>query len=183
MPRTRKLTARKVLPTQRELDIERLVKKYQALPQEERDAFLLDKQGLELVSMMARENFTDVKIAFLLQKTDLKQFRDQNPEFDLYYRYGQDQKLADVENAAFKAAIGFTASEEYETVWVDKEGVEHKNTCHKDRTFPPDPRAQQYILNNLRAQTYKDRQENTVTGSFSGLKVVLQFDDGNSPQG
>lgn len=182
MTQKKKIVAKTEQPSENEQNIQKRLVRYRMLPEEKRDAFLLSKKGLELVQWMARENYSDVRIAFELQKPDMKEFRDKNPIIDLYYEYGQDMRITDVEDAMFKSAKGFTVKEDYTMTYYDRDGNIHENSGSRMKTFPPDPRAQQYILNNKRPKTYKEKQEPVQTVGFSGINVDIRFIDGEDAE-
>ena len=169
--------------SEREKAIENRLRRYRALKGEEpRNAFLLSKTGLQLIQDMARENFSDVKIAFVLENPNIIKFREQNPMFDLSWKYGQDLRINDVENAMFISAKGYKSEEHFSETKTGPDGTQIVFNQVRERSFPPDPRAQQYILNNLRPATYKAQQEVSSNLPFSGIKVVMVVDDGSEPK-
>jgi hypothetical protein len=136
--------------------------------QEERRVFFTEGDGLILVKQWARDGLFDTQLAknIGISTVSLNNWKKKFPKFNMVISKGRGVALIDVENATYKAALGYHVEE---TI-ID-------NKCNErtvKRWIQPSPKAQAMLLYNWGKGEYKEKQELKLDGK---LPVVLAGDD------
>lgn len=103
-------------------------------------------------------------------RSTIQMWQENHPEFSVAIKLGREDATDRVERALFERAVGYNHKEEKLLVVSGGQGAgstveRHETIAH----YPPDTKAAQLWLNNLRPDRWKDKQHVEHTG-----KVTLE---------
>lgn len=145
-------------------------------------SYWLTEEGIALAAGWARNGLTDEQIAHnmgISRKTLYQWCKKYKSIGDAIKKNKEMADLA-VENALYKAAIGYEIEEEIqERVW-DSEAKSYKllPARKKKRYIPPSQTAQIFWLKNRRPDLWRDKQEIAVEDNSALGAVILPGKNG-----
>jgi hypothetical protein len=106
----------------------------------------------------------DLAEAFDVARSTIQEWQANHTEFAVAIRLGREDATDKVERALFERATGYSHKEEKLLVVGGGQGMgaaveRHETVAH----YPPDTKAAQLWLNNLRADRWKDKQHVEMT--------------------
>ena len=121
----------------------------------------IDQDFLDALTTYASQSLNNVEIAKILNisLTSFYKLMRISPDFKQAYEQGIDDRKYALEQALFKRAEGFAATETQTT--TDADG--NKTIKITDKHFVPDSTALIFSLKNVYADKYKDRVESVNT--------------------
>ena len=146
-------------------------------------------QGLKKVETWAGEGLYDQQIAadkMGISPQTLCEWKNKYPELSEALQRGRDKSDNAVENAIFKAAIGFETSDEKIEVSDGPMGRTVKKTSLK-RSYAPNMTAAIFWMKNRRPDRWKDVRDFADSDSRSGEGInrgpglVINYDYGSPP--
>lgn len=121
----------------------------------------LVKGRLSTIKAWKAKGLTDKEIADNLGvgESTFDDYKRKNPRLRSSLKTGLSDAVAQVENALFKRAIGFSV-DEVETVEVtDEDGTSIVRTKKSVKTYPPDVASMIFYLKNRVSQDWQDRRQ------------------------
>lgn len=135
----------------------------------------LQPENLVLVQGWRRDGLSDKQVAanIGINQATLYDWLKKYDKFSEAYKKGTETSLYEVENALFKAACGYDATEAETISTVSPDGLETKQVRKKLRHIPPNIGAICFILKNRRPDKWRDKQEFTVDDKRNGQLAEL----------
>ncbi|MCD8383268.1 MAG: helix-turn-helix domain-containing protein [Clostridiales bacterium] len=134
----------------------------------------LEPEGLLLLEGWARDGLTDEQIAKNCgcSYSTLREWRDKYPAVSAALKKGKEVADYEVENALFKRATGYEATE----TRVEETG-EGTKTVTTTKPVLPDVTAQIFWLKNRRPDRWRDRPEREQPENGGGVTIVDDIPD------
>jgi hypothetical protein len=144
----------------------------------------LDKDNLIRLQGWARDGLTLDQIAHNMgiAKSTLHRWIAEIGEIKDALKKSREVAVYEVENAMFKAALGYDVTETEQVETVDWQGNKTVRKHARKRHIPPNTTAQIFILKNWRPEVWRERQEiiskieTTDDGFLEALKGSAQED-------
>lgn len=148
------------------------------------------KPNLKAIAAWYRDGFTEKQIAHKVGVSEATWYywKSRHPELSESLKINKFMADAEVENALYKRARGYTVTEVVEEVYgtptgkLDQNGKPiikhdkvHRKTIKKE--IPPDTTAGIFWLKNRQPDKWRDRKLTEVTGSDGGPVRVSTLDD------
>lgn len=148
------------------------------------------KPNLKAIAAWYREGFTEKQIAHKVGVSEATwhHWKSRQPELSESLKINKFMADAEVENALYKRAKGYTVTEVVEEVYgtatgefdennkpIIKHDKVHRRTIKKE--IPPDVTAQIFWLKNRQPETWRDRKYNEISGPNNGPVQVSTLDE------
>ena len=144
--------------------------------------FLLTDRALKMLQAAAKETFSLVEIADMLELTqrDLTDIMIQEAKISDAIDMGYASRNTLVENALLKLATGYKVEEK--TTLINQTGSrEMKKISIAEKNVAPDYRAAKYWAENRRRFEYKSNTAELVAGSGNAFEIKVKF-EGNDEE-
>lgn len=135
---------------------------------------------------LARRGLIDQEIcaALNISRNSFYKWMRENKAFEKAVIKGREDSIEEVENAMFKAAVGYEYEEIHKTV-KNVDGVETKEIKTIKKLITGSTTAQIFILKNRKPEQYNDRKEVEHSGAISvdhtATKIVFESIDEDEP--
>lgn len=131
---------------------------------------------LILLQGWARDGLTNQQIAqnIGVREQTIYDWINRYPEIAQALKKGREVMVYEVENALYKAAIGYDVTETEQTETLYPDGTKIVNKRAKKRHIPPSVGAICFILKNRRGDYWRDHPVTIDTTALNKLDAILQ---------
>ena len=121
----------------------------------------LEPENLILIQGWRRDGLSDKQVArnIGINQATLYDWLKKYDKFAEAYKKGTETSTYEVENALYKAACGYDATEAETILTTSPDGLETKQVRKKLRHIPPNVGAICFILKNRRPEKWQDRRD------------------------
>lgn len=143
------------------------------------------EDGLNTIRGWARDGFSDAQIAknMGIGKSAFYDWQQKFPEFKEAIKKGRAPVVVELEDALYKAGLGYTYEEIMTEMTTDEDGNEHKHIKKIQRYARPDVVALIFALKNLKKQKFKDKPIDDVNRADDPVIAMLRrWDDAAKEQ-
>lgn len=145
------------------------------------------EDGLKVVRGWARDGYSDIQIAknIGISCSTFYDWKAKNLDFSEAIKKGREPVVVELEDALYKAGIGFEYKEVVEEITRTGEGehaVEVKHRREVTRYAQPNVAALIFALKNLKKQKFKDRPVEEVERADDVLLAMLRKWDNAAEQ-
>lgn len=137
----------------------------------------LTEDSLNIIRGWARDGYSDVQIARFIgiSQSTFYEWKNKFPEFSEAIKKGRAPVIVELEDALYKAGLGYEYKEVVEEITQTGEGdnaVQIKHRKEITRYAQPNATALIFALKNLKKGKFKDRPETTEDG-IDPVRVVF----------
>lgn len=143
----------------------------------------LTEDGLNIVRGWARDGYSDIQLSknIGISQSTFYEWKNRFPEFSEAIKKGRAPVVVELEDALYKAGLGFEYKEVVEEITRTGEGddaVEIKHRREVTRYSQPNVTALIFALKNLKKHKFKDRPVEEIERTDDLLMTLLRkWDD------
>lgn len=137
----------------------------------------LTPDGLTTIRGWARDKLTDEKIAerIGIHKATLAEWKSKFPELNEAIKKGRTPVIEEVEDTAYKSAIGYYVEETTTVINKGEDGKERAQITKHKRWVKPEPALICYLLNNMKREKFSNnpKQEEVESEVLKTAREIL----------
>lgn len=135
----------------------------------------LEPENLTLIQGWRRDGLSDEQVAknIGIQRSTLYEWLKKYKDFSDAYKKGTETSLYEVENAMYKAAVGYDVEEVEMIETIAPDGGVTTQKRKRRRHIPPNVGAACFILKNKKKDAWKDRPLDDGAGSHEPIVIEM----------